>query len=90
MPSSLALVSLEPAPGPATTRSVFFDTEPAACAPRRSAWALASSRVSFSSEPVNTTVLPAILESDFGFSTSMTVTCLLRFSTIFLLWLSPK
>ena len=54
-----ASLSLEPAPGPATTRSVFFDTEPATLAPSRSAIAFASSRVIRSSEPVNTTVLPA-------------------------------
>ena len=58
-PSSAALASLEPAPGPATRRSVFFDTEPATLAPRRSAMAFASSRVIRSSAPVKTTVLPA-------------------------------
>src|SRR5262249_38357848 len=36
MPRSVACFSLEPAPGPATTRSVFFDTEPATLAPRDS------------------------------------------------------
>jgi hypothetical protein len=35
-PSSLALVSLEPAPGPATTQWVFADTEPETLAPRLS------------------------------------------------------
>ena len=59
MPSAAACLSLEPAPGPATTRSVFADTEPAALAPSRSACALASSRLIVSSLPVNTTVLPA-------------------------------
>src|SRR5829696_9409447 len=58
-PNSLALSSFEPAPGPATTRSVFFETEPATLAPSRSAMALASSRVIFSKDPVNTTDLPA-------------------------------
>jgi hypothetical protein len=53
------LSSFEPAPGPATRMSVFFDTEPATLAPRLSARAFASSRVNFSSEPVKTTVLPA-------------------------------
>ena len=58
-PKPRALSSFEPAPGPATTMSVFFETEPATLAPSRSAIALASSRVIFSSEPVNTIVLPA-------------------------------
>jgi hypothetical protein len=40
--------------------------------------ALASSRVIFSSEPVNTTVLPAMAESLFGFSASRMVTCLTK------------
>ena len=39
--------------------SVFFETEPDTLAPSRSAMALASSRVIFSSEPVKTTVFPA-------------------------------
>ena len=59
IPSSAALASFEPAPGPATTRSVFLETEAATFAPSRSAIALASSRVMRSSEPVKTTVLPA-------------------------------
>src|SRR2546429_673149 len=59
MPSSAALASFEPAPGPATTRSVFLETEAATFAPSRSAIALASSRVIRSSEPVKTIVLPA-------------------------------
>src|SRR5690606_5369461 len=58
IPSSAAFLSLLPAPGPATTRSVFALTVPAALAPSRSAWALASSRLIVSSLPVNTTVLP--------------------------------
>src|SRR5690606_3851812 len=58
IPSSAAFLSLLPAPGPATTKSVFGLTEPAALAPSRSAWALASSRLIVSSLPVNTTVLP--------------------------------
>ena len=33
MPRDCACVSLEPAPGPATTRSVFFETDPAVLAP---------------------------------------------------------
>ena len=43
-------------------------------APSRSAIALASSRVIFSNEPVNTTVLPATGELPFGFSASTIVT----------------
>ena len=58
-PSACASLSLEPAPGPATTISVFLLTEPATLAPNRSAMALASPRVSFSNEPVNTMVFPA-------------------------------
>src|SRR3546814_1188565 len=37
MPRAAACFSLEPAPGPATTRSVLALTDPAALAPRRSA-----------------------------------------------------
>ena len=58
-PCLRASLSFEPAPGPATSRSVFFETEPATLAPSRSAMALASSRVMRSSAPVKTTVLPA-------------------------------
>src|SRR6185437_14042034 len=58
-PSSRALASFEPAPGPATTRLVLAEIEPDTLAPSRSATALASSRVIFSSEPVNTIVRPA-------------------------------
>src|SRR3546814_6121157 len=57
-PSAWALVSLLPAPGPATTRSVLAETEPDTFAPSASACALASSRLIVSSVPVNTTVLP--------------------------------
>src|SRR5258708_5057282 len=57
-PRSWASLSFDPAPGPATTRSVFFDTEPATLAPSDSARALASLRLIFSSVPVKTTVLP--------------------------------
>src|SRR5579859_5605218 len=80
-PCFCASASLEPAPGPATTRSVFFDTEPETLAPRASAWALASSRVIFSRAPVNTTVLPATAVSVFGRSASMTVSWPIRSST---------
>ena len=41
-PNSSAFLSFEPAPGPATTRSVFLDTEPETFAPIRSAISLAS------------------------------------------------
>ena len=37
MPNSLALVSLEPAPGPATKKSVLLETEPDTFAPSFSA-----------------------------------------------------
>src|ERR1700754_3902450 len=89
-PCFSASFSFEPAPGPATTKSVFFDTDPDALAPSRSAVALASSRVIFSREPVNTTVLPATAELLFGFSASRMVTSLVSLSTIPRLWLSPK
>jgi hypothetical protein len=39
MPSSAAFFSFEPAPGPATTKSVLALTDPAARAPSRSACA---------------------------------------------------
>src|SRR5438034_9715810 len=57
-PCFWASLSLEPAPGPAIRRSVFFETDPATLAPSLSAMAFASSRVIFSSAPVKTTVLP--------------------------------
>ena len=57
-PRSWASLSFDPAPGPATTRSVFLDTEPATLAPSDSARAFASLRLIFSSVPVKTTVLP--------------------------------
>src|SRR5690606_18166389 len=56
MPSSFAFANFEPAPGPATMRSVFFETDPAVFAPKRSAIALASSRDIRSNAPVNTMV----------------------------------
>src|SRR3546814_9968924 len=49
-PSAWALVSLLPAPGPATTRSVLAETEPDTFAPSASACALASSRLIVRSE----------------------------------------
>jgi hypothetical protein len=58
-PSSRALVSFNPAPGPPTTRSVLAEIEPDALAPNRSASALASSRVIRSSDPVKTDDLRA-------------------------------
>ena len=54
-----ASFSLEPAPGPATTRSVLAETEPDTLEPSRSAMAFASLRVICSRLPVKTTVLPA-------------------------------
>src|SRR5690606_20020663 len=44
-PSSRALVSFDPAPGPTTTKSVFFDTLPAALPPRARIASFAPSRV---------------------------------------------
>ena len=60
MPSSAAFFSLDPAPGPAITRSVLAETEPETRAPSASACALASSRDSVSRLPVKTSVLPDI------------------------------
>ena len=69
MPSSTAFFSFEPAPGPATTRSVLAETEPDTLAPSASARALASARLIFESVPVKTMVLPATgLPSTFGAS----------------------
>src|SRR3984957_15732882 len=58
-PSDSALSSLDPAFDPATTKLVFFDTEPDTFPP--SAWiaSAASSLVRPSSVPVSTTVTPA-------------------------------
>src|SRR6185437_10286740 len=53
-----AFASFEPAPGPATTKSVFFDTEPAGLPPAARIAASASSRLQPSIDPVMTTVLP--------------------------------
>src|SRR6185312_13751570 len=90
MPSSAAVFSFEPAPGPATTMSVFLDTDEATLAPRLSACALASSRVSRSSVPVKTTVLPATAVSVFGRSASRMVISPVRLATIPRLWSSAK
>ncbi len=57
-PSSVALSSLLPAPGPATTCVVFADTDPATFAPSACSRAFASSRVNCSSVPVSTHVCP--------------------------------
>src|SRR3546814_3015895 len=58
MPNSAAFLSFDPAPGPATTKSVLAETDPAASAPNCSACALVSSLLMVSSLPVKTTVLP--------------------------------
>ena len=59
-PSSRALSSLRPASAPATTKSVFFDTEPATLPPRGLDQLLAPRRASCAgSVPVSTKVLPA-------------------------------
>ena len=89
-PCFSASFSFEPAPGPATTRSVFADTDPATFAPRLSARALASLRVIFSRLPVKTTVLPATGESVAGRSASSMVSTASRRSTSAMLWVSPK
>src|SRR5439155_14860867 len=53
-----AFSSFEPAPGPATTKSVFELTLPAALPPSLRTSASASGRLIVSSVPVNTNVLP--------------------------------
>src|SRR5262249_46881958 len=58
-PSATALSYLEPGLSPATTKSVFFDTEDATLPPRPVTASLASSRVRPASVPVITTVTPA-------------------------------
>ena len=58
-PSSRALVSLEPALSPTTTKLVFFETLPEALPPRETMASLALSRVNPSREPVTTTVRPS-------------------------------
>ena len=58
-PNSRALSSLLPASSPATTKWVFFDTEPATLPPAASISARASSRPSVGRVPVSTRVLPA-------------------------------
>src|SRR3546814_18946195 len=56
IPRSAAFLSFDPAPGPATTRSVLAETDPATRAPSASACAFASSRLSVSRLPVKTTI----------------------------------
>src|SRR3546814_578361 len=70
IPSSCAFLSLEPAPGPAITRSVLADTEPETFAPSDSAWAFASSRDNVSRLPVNTSVLPLTDDARVSCTTS--------------------
>src|SRR5436305_8694809 len=57
-PNDFALSSFEPAPGPATTRSVFALTDPVALPPIERTRASASSRDRRSRFPVKTIVLP--------------------------------
>lgn len=66
-PSSLALVSFEPAPGPATTQVVLADTDPATFAPNASSRALPSSRLMVSSVPVSTPGLASQRQAFGGF-----------------------
>ena len=56
IPSSLAFASFDPAPGPATTNDVFFETLDAAFPPSFSIIWFPSSRDSFSNVPVKTIV----------------------------------
>ncbi len=57
-PSASALASFDPAPGPAATKSVFFETLDAAFPPACTMASNAPSRVNPSREPVATTVTP--------------------------------
>jgi hypothetical protein len=58
-PSSTALSYLEPAFSPATTKSVFLDTEDVTLPPACRTASAASSRLKPASEPVITTETPA-------------------------------
>src|SRR6185436_1819291 len=58
-PSLRARSSLLPASSPATTKSVFLDTEPATLCPLASSAVLAASRVMPASVPVRTNVFTA-------------------------------
>src|ERR1035437_1548777 len=58
-PTSVALASFEPAPSPATTYEVFFETEPAALPPAARMAYSAAARSKLARLPVTTTVLPA-------------------------------
>ena len=58
-PRLSAFVSFDPAFAPATTKLVFFETEPVTLAPSAFSAAPASSRVRFSSVPVSTNVSPS-------------------------------
>src|SRR5699024_8768823 len=60
-PRDWALVSLEPAASPATTKLVFLETEPLALPPFFTIKASASLRERLSRVPVTTMVLPASL-----------------------------
>ena len=55
-PSSSAFANFDPAPGPAATKSVFFETLDAAFPPAAMIASCAPSRVNPSSDPVATTV----------------------------------
>src|SRR5450759_1114444 len=58
-PSSVALASFEPAPSPAITYEVFFETELAALPPAARTASSAAARSYPARLPVTTTVLPA-------------------------------
>src|SRR6202012_2692711 len=58
-PTSTALSYLEPGLSPATTKPVFFDTDPVTLPPAARTASAASSRLSSGSDPVITTVTPA-------------------------------
>ena len=60
MPSSTAFFSFEPAPGPATTRSVRAETEPDTLAPSASARALASAPIQITNDVPMSTELGGI------------------------------
>ena len=59
IPKSSAFFNLEPAPGPATRKSVFLLTDPLALPPCASAISFALFRLNWVKAPVNTMVFPS-------------------------------
>ena len=83
IPSSFALASFPPASLPATTTSVFFETEDVTYPPFDSMRCFASERVRFSSVPVRTNVIPEKISLRiFSFLFSRLTPVFFSFSTI--------